>query len=265
MPVGVYVDAFLARCDAVRGSGQADVDRPGLYGLLPSRDDPRARLLVTDDRAYDALAAALPGIRAGVVRVFAAATRCAELLGGCIEWASGAATAMICRDLDGVPQATLPTALTLRAVRRLDDDPPGGVELQEAVAVAKVAAPGIEESAAAFGEYLRSLPAAYRLFVAVDAAGAVRATSGFATFGAAADVIFVNTHPDWRSRGIGQAMAAAALRAARERGARQACLDASEAGVRIYRRLGFEAVTELRRFSRPAGRRGCAGPETPSR
>jgi ribosomal protein S18 acetylase RimI-like enzyme len=248
--VGVYVAAFRARRDVVRGIGQAEVDEPGVLGLLSSGDDPSARLLVTDDRAYDVLVALLPGIRRGMIKVFAAATRCAELVDGHLSWGSGEATAMICRDLDRVPQAALPPALTLRPVRRLDDDPPGGVDLQEAVAAAKLAAPGIEEPAAAFGEYLRSLPHAFRLFAAVDDAGEVRATSGSAAFGAAADVILVNTHPDWRSRGIGQAMAAAALRAAQERGARQACLDASEAGVGIYRRLGFEAVSQVTRFRR---------------
>ena len=185
-----------------------------------------------------------------MIRVFAAATRCVELAGGHLQWESDEVTAMICRDLESVPRAALPVALTLRAVRRLDDDAPAGVALQDAVAAAKLAAPAVKESAAAFGEFLRSLPPAFRLFAAIDDAGVVRATSGSGAFGTAADVIFVNTHPDWRGRGIGQAMTAAALRAARDRGAREACLDASDAGVGIYRRLGFEVVTRLTRFHR---------------
>lgn len=36
-------------------------------------------------------------------------------------------------------------------------------------------------------------------------------------------------------------MTAAALRAAQASGARRACLDASDAGARLYRRLGFAA------------------------
>jgi ribosomal protein S18 acetylase RimI-like enzyme len=249
-PACAYVAAFRARCDAVRGVGQAEVDEPGVHGFLASSHHPRARLLVTDDRAYEFLVERLPSIRAGMIRVFAAATRCAELVDRHALWGSGQATAMICRDLDSVPQAALPAALTLRPVRRLDDDPSGGVDLLEAVAAAKLAAPEIAESAAAFGEYLRSLPSAYRLFAAVDDAGIVRATAGCAVFGTAADVNFINTHPDWRGRGIGQAMTAAALDAARERGACRASLDASDAGAGIYRRLGFETVTRVTRFRR---------------
>jgi GNAT superfamily N-acetyltransferase len=248
--VGLYVAGFLARCDAVRGSGQSWVDEPGVHGLLSSSGDPRTRLLVTDDRAYNVLGALLPGVQAGMIRVFATATRCTELVGGRLSWGSDAVTAMVCHNLDDVPQAALPAALTLRPVRRLDDDAPAGVALQDAVAAAKLAAPAVEASATALGELLRSLPRAFRLFAAVDDAGVVRATSGSGAFGAAADVVFVNTHPDWRGRGIGQAMTAVALRAARDRGACQAYLDASDAGVEIYLRLGFEAVTRVMRFHR---------------
>jgi len=78
----------------------------------------------------------------------------------------------------------------------------------------------------------------------------VRATSGSGAFGAEASVIFVNTQPDWRGRGIGQAMTVAALRVAQDHGARRASLDASAAGLSIYRRLGFETVSSTTRFFR---------------
>jgi hypothetical protein len=45
-------------------------------------------------------------------------------------------------------------------------------------------------------------------------------------------------------------MTAAALRAAREAGARQGCLDATAAGFSIYRRLGFETLTRTTQFVR---------------
>ena len=61
-------------------------------------------------------------------------------------------------------------------------------------------------------------------------------------------MIFINTHPGWRRRGIGRAMTAAPLRAARAGGARRACLDASDAGAPIYQRLGFEVVASTTRF-----------------
>jgi len=140
-------------------------------------------------------------------------------------------------------------------VRRLCEDAPDGVALEAAVAAAMLAEPAIDGLPDAFGDYLWSLPPAIRLFAAVDGEGAVRATSGsgtFGAFGAFAAVIFVDTVPGWRGRGIGQAMTAAALRAAEDCGARQACLNATDAGLSIYRRLGFEAVTRTTRFFRGA-------------
>lgn len=100
--------------------------------------------------------------------------------------------------------------------------------------------------------YLRSLSPAFRLLAAVDRDGAVRATSGVGVFGPRAAVVCVNTDPGWRSRGVGTAMTAAALGIARAAGAEQACLDASDAGSSIYRRLGFEAVARTTRFCGPA-------------
>lgn len=157
---------------------------------------------------------------------------------------------MICRDLQAVPAVPLPSELTFRAVRRLADDPPEGVPLEDAVALAMQADPAIEDAPHAFAAYLCSLPPAIRLFAAVDGDGAVRATSGSGAFGAEANVLFVNTDPDWRGRGIGRAMTAGALRAAEDAGATRACLDASDAGLPIYRRLGFEAVARIDQFHR---------------
>jgi len=96
------------------------------------------------------------------------------------------------------------------------------------------------------------LPPTMRLFAAVDDNDVVRATSGSGTFGPQATVIFVNTHPSWRRRGIGHAMTAAALRSARTAGASQACLDASDAAIATYLRLGFETVARATQFFRAA-------------
>ena len=81
----------------------------------------------------------------------------------------------------------------------------------------------------------------------------MRATSGSGVFDEYATVIFV-THliPDWRGRGIGQAMTAEALRAAQRGGARQAALDASDPGRLLYLRLGFKNAGTLTRFMGPS-------------
>jgi ribosomal protein S18 acetylase RimI-like enzyme len=151
---------------------------------------------------------------------------------------------MICRDLAAVPAVALPSGLKLRPVA------PGGVPLEDAVATAMRADPRIEGPPEAFAAYLPSMPHTTRLFAAVDRDGAVRGTAGCRAFGSYASVFFVNTDPGWRGRGVGRAMTAAALHAARASGARQAAIDATDAGLSIYLRLGCETVARTERFLR---------------
>lgn len=101
-----------------------------------------------------------------------------------------------------------------------------------------------------FLAFLRSLPSMTRLLAAVDADGQVRATAGASAFGVDANAYFVSTDSAWRHRGVATAMTAAALIWAREAGGREAALDASPAGLSIYRRLGFEAVAPTTLFVR---------------
>lgn len=249
-PIEVYVAAFVARCDAMGPPGGRVLDDPGLHGLVSTAANVPTRLLVTDDRAHDALAAVLPAARTGTIRVLATAPRCTELLARRHAWQPKAVTAMVNRDLRSVPEAPPPSGLTARPVRRLVDDPSGDVPLNDAVAAVLHANPSNDDDPDALADHLRSLPPTTRLFAAVDDAGAVRATSGFGTFGTHATVFFVNTHPSWRRRGIGRAMTAMALRSARHAGASQAGLDAADAAIAIYRHLGFEVVARATQFFR---------------
>ena len=110
---------------------------PACTACLPCADDPSTRLLVTDDRAYDALAEQLGRAREGTISVFATAARCAELLDGHPAWSrSDTSTAMVCRELETLPAVPLPGELTVRPVRRLDEDAPDGVPLEDAVTAA---------------------------------------------------------------------------------------------------------------------------------
>ena len=245
-----YVDAFLSRCDAVRGPDSLLVDEPGIHGVLPVSDGSPARLLVTDDQAVDVLASLMPRVPAGTVSVFAAAPRCTEMLSSRRDWKPSQVTAMIQHDLRGLPDFPLDSALTLRPVRRLADDAVTGVPLDDAVAVALAADPGGGDALRGLAEHLRSMPPQIRLLAAVDDDGVARATSGSGAFGSEATVIFVNTQPAWQRRGIGRAMTAAALYAARDAGATRACLEATDAAIPTYADLGFETVARVTQFYR---------------
>jgi ribosomal protein S18 acetylase RimI-like enzyme len=253
--IEAYVAGTVARWAATRTANQSLIDETGVHGLLPRADDAPARLLITDDRGYETLGSALTGTHAGSISVFETAARCDALLEQRPGWTRAAeSTAMVCLDLAGAPALELPDGLSLRPVRRLSTESREGVPLDDVVSLACQADPRITDPPTVFAEFLRSLPPAVRLLAAVDATGAVRATSGFGIYGAEARVFFVNTDPDWRRQGIGQAMTAAAVRAAREYGARRASLDATGTGLRIYRRVGFDAVARIAQFSASPGR-----------
>lgn len=68
-----------------------------------------------------------------------------------------------------------------------------------------------------------------------------------------AGIYVVTTLPEYRSRGIGTAVTAAALETARERGLRVGTLQASQLGEPVYRRMGFAKVDEYRVYRFPGG------------
>lgn len=71
------------------------------------------------------------------------------------------------------------------------------------------------------------------------------ATSSVLLTGDLAGIYHVGTLPDARGRGIGSALTAAALRLAKERGAKQAVLQSSDMGESVYRSLGFISRARL--------------------
>jgi GNAT superfamily N-acetyltransferase len=243
----LYLAWFGERCMV---TGGAILDEPGIHGQLPAASDPRARLLVWDDAAEVRLGTLLGELDSGLIRVLATAPRCRALAAAAGGWVAEEMTAMVLPDLAAVPELPLPPELTLRPVRRRDPDAPAGIPLEAAVGAAFASDPTITETPAALAAYLRNLADVFELLAAADRAGEVCATAAVGVLGAYAEVFFVNTVPGWRGRGVGRAMTAAALRAGRARGARSAALDATPAGVPIYRRLGFETVVPTTQFFR---------------
>lgn len=250
MTVEQYVDGFRQRVRAAARPGQEIVDEPGIVALVGTAADALdGRALVADDRALDVLAGRLPTLFARVVTVLSSATACRSLMSEQEAYRSETSTAMVLDDLATVPEVPLCDGLALRPVSKEVSPPAGTVSLEDAVRAAMLADPGgaPADSFDGFVGYLRSVSRA-RFVAAVDDDGVVRATAAAACWGDVAGVFFVDTDPDWRRRGVGAAMTAAALREAAQDGARSAVLDSSPLGLSVYRRLGFRTVGEVRLF-----------------
>jgi GNAT superfamily N-acetyltransferase len=243
-----YVRGFRGRVAATRRDGQQLVDGRGIVALLgTSARALDGRALVTSDDALDTLRGHLPALSVRAVTVFAAAEACHRLLADTGDYRLEPCTAMVHGDLGSVADLDLPEGLSLRPVSRMSDTTEG-VALEDAAAAALRSEP----SAGPLDDFVAYLRMALnaRYLAATDADEVVRATAAAAVFGRTAIVFFVNTDAAWRGRGVGTAMTAAALRAAAEAGAENACLDASELGRSIYLRLGFRPVSAATSFVR---------------
>ncbi len=64
--------------------------------------------------------------------------------------------------------------------------------------------------------------------------------------GPEAIILNVYVEPDWRRRGVGEALMHAVMAALAARGIRRIVLHASKDGRRLYERLGFVATNEMR-------------------
>ncbi|HJQ05840.1 MAG TPA: GNAT family N-acetyltransferase [Nocardioides sp.] len=240
-----YVDAF--RTTSRAGADPATlIDEAAILGRRGSNGRYDGRLLVTDDSAFNALER-LGNPHAAIVDVVPSASRCVELMAALPGYAREDVTAMVFRDLGAVSEPPLAEGLHLR--RAVVDPGEGEVALLDAAAACLRFDPGAGDLAVdRFAAYLASIPDA-TLFAATDEAGKVRATAGSAVFQDLARIFFVSTDPALRRQGIGTAVTAAALNAARDRGAARVSLDASAAARAIYERLGFTAVGPLVLFS----------------
>ena len=83
-----------------------------------------------------------------------------------------------------------------------------------------------------------------RFMAVVD--GRVAATTEVLMAGGVAGLYLVATHEAYQRRGLATALVDAAVRHAIDAGAPIVTLQASEAGARVYERLGFEVVSQIR-------------------
>jgi ribosomal protein S18 acetylase RimI-like enzyme len=249
----VYIEAFRTCTRGMATENSAPpIEGPGIVGRPGTEQSVEGRLLITDDAAWETLAE-YGDPRVSQVVVKATAPRCVDYMRGLPGYLSEPATAMVARDLTGVPDLPLGPGLSLR--RAVLDPVADEADLREAAAASlrfdPVGTGQDEIPLDPFVSYLASIPGA-TLLAAVDTQGQVRATAGSVRFEQEARVFFVAADPELRGGGLGTAMTAAALGAARTRGATRASLDASPMGHGIYRRLGFEDLDPVVLFFNPS-------------
>jgi ribosomal protein S18 acetylase RimI-like enzyme len=107
----------------------------------------------------------------------------------------------------------------------------------------------IEMAHALFTEAIMRRPDAGHYIGYLD--GEAVATSTLVATHRTAGIFNVATRPDFRGRGIGEAMTWACVRRGAEMGCVMAALQASEMGRPVYERMGFRLVAPYRTFHRP--------------
>lgn len=230
------------------------VEEPGAVRLVSSDESVRGGLLVWAGAGPDAVRAALTAASTPQwVALLPPAVGLAPLVAQAGWGLQEQRVAMAMPDLTTLELPAPPPDVTIGpvAVRQASE----GFPLEEAVRLAVLY--GEDPSASSRdleleAQLLRRL-SGIRFFAALDADGRCVATGGSRVVDGAALVAGVATLPTHRRRGIGTAITAVALQAAAESGAREAFLDASPAGVGIYRRLGFTEIGPVRWCERSIG------------
>jgi len=134
-------------------------------------------------------------------------------------------------------EALQPMPVSDAEVLRVEDE--DGVARALAVAAAGFGMPPAV-AAAIYAREVAALDGLGYYLVCVDGIDVATAT-GF-TVGDGTAIFSVATHPDYRGRGYGSAVAARAVRDGFAAGASFAALQSSALGESVYRRLGFSTV-----------------------
>lgn len=144
--------------------------------------------------------------------------------------------------LTNLPAVTIPTGLTIRRVH--SDEELGAFALTitadpEALRYYQLAAPVLLQPDAPQWFYLGYLD------------GQPVATAELTAGGGVAGLYNITTRAEYRSRGIGSAMTLQPLHDARTAGLELAVLQAADAGVSVYRRIGFAPFGRITEYKPP--------------
>jgi ribosomal protein S18 acetylase RimI-like enzyme len=145
---------------------------------------------------------------------------------------------LMMRDTSPVPELPPPPGLTLLEATRPEDLACFFVAMGRGSGIA----PGFLYRFLRPGSLLASLHVGSQRYHVGLLEGRVVATSTSTVQGEEALITSVATLPRFRRRGFGAALTWAAVRSARERGARRVFLLASPMGEPVYRKMGFEIV-----------------------
>lgn len=148
----------------------------------------------------------------------------------------------------GAPEAPRPEGVTLRALDG-DDDWRAALELQTELVDGDDAYRAFR--AVRNGGYRAMIDAGAGAWFGAFAGSRLVANLGIFAHGGVARYQAVETHPEWRRRGVASALLALAARFARERlEARRLVIlaEPDEGAIRLYRRLGFRDAERLLGF-----------------
>jgi GNAT superfamily N-acetyltransferase len=163
-------------------------------------------------------------------------------------------TAAMARPLPGLPPIDQPEALEIRPVGDEADvvDYVGVILADRPEGAPPTGAAGAELRIRHVTSRIALDPAPMRFVGRMD--GRAVGTSRLSVVGGVAGVYGVVTVPDARGRGVGRAMTLTALHAGVALGMQIATLQATELGLPVYRRLGFEEYYRYELLARSAPR-----------
>lgn len=230
-----------------------EIDEDGVVGAVATSGQPRGGLLALAGADEDALFGLLTRTSPIWVALLLPPAELVERLALAGWGLRQQQWAMALPDLADLQPVPWPAGIEVReaAVRPAAEGLPLAEVLSVEVEHRRDDVPGPVRDIELEARMLREL--SVRFFGALNPSGACVATAGCRVVDGSALVAAVVTVPEYRRRGIATAMTRHVLDTARADGATEAFLDATDAGVGIYTRLGFCRLGQIVYVERHAG------------